>query len=55
MGFDWRARLGRLPRLELRQPRVLATLAIAMLVVAGGGFLLGALAGADAGRTLGRR
>ena len=45
MGFDWRARLPRLPILDLRRPRVAVALAGAALAVAAGGFLLGALAG----------
>lgn len=45
MGLDWRAHLGRLPRLDLSRPRVVAGMAIAGLFMSVGGFLLGTLAG----------
>lgn len=43
MGLNPRAWLGRLPKLDLRRPRVVTGLAMAALAVAVGGFLLGAL------------
>jgi len=45
MALSWRSLLGRLPKLDMRRPRVAAVLAGAALAVAVGGFLLGILAG----------